>query len=338
MIDRAFREQRSWAPGRGAGDETDFFFVEGGLIPSRQAPNSTLMVRVNASTGLGALIWFVNTLRADASGRQDDQWIWVTDNADPADDDPLVAAEPHELIGVGPSVVLPVAEIRAAVEEYCRAGTGERPGSVSWVHGNNLGERDDRQWKPPDYSDERVAQIAPYPEKIRALAALQLYRMLPVVEAARAAFAGAARQILDACQAGTTAPESAIATVQPFADVEGPVVGPGWFLWSLGFEVAQLSLLAAGAGPASNPAGSVVIGTSNFWHTCNRLLCFGETATDWDLVTTFRRIEDNGRRQEFEKVLATHDPAAVMRRDLATWAEQRPLLDTVGLAVARAAA
>jgi hypothetical protein len=34
-----------------------------------------------------------------------------------------------------PRSTLPIAHIRAAVEEFCRTGTGARPECVHWVHG-----------------------------------------------------------------------------------------------------------------------------------------------------------------------------------------------------------
>jgi len=45
VIDQAFREQRTWVPGRGADDDSDFFVAEEGFTPKR---------RVNASTSVGA--------------------------------------------------------------------------------------------------------------------------------------------------------------------------------------------------------------------------------------------------------------------------------------------
>ncbi|MET7749740.1 Imm1 family immunity protein [Micromonospora sp. NPDC005367] len=37
--------------------------------------------------------------------------------------------------------VLPLAQVRAAVEEFCRTGTGDRPECIRWVRGEINGER-----------------------------------------------------------------------------------------------------------------------------------------------------------------------------------------------------
>ncbi|MFF1441319.1 Imm1 family immunity protein [Streptomyces sp. NPDC058295] len=40
-----------------------------------------------------------------------------------------------------PRSTVPIARIRAAVEEYCRAGTGHRPTCVDWTPGDLAGRR-----------------------------------------------------------------------------------------------------------------------------------------------------------------------------------------------------
>lgn len=146
LIDRAFREQRTWMPGRGAGDSTDFFFDDG---QDQRFPRSILLVRVNASTGLGFLAWWRNRPLA---GEEHD--IWVTDNVEPADEDPLVLAEAHGLASAGPAVVLPVEQLRAAVEEYCHTGTGGHAPRADRLGGTpSAAGRDgpgDRPWRRLD--------------------------------------------------------------------------------------------------------------------------------------------------------------------------------------------
>jgi hypothetical protein len=68
-------------------------------------------------------------------------WSWVTDNPHPPHTDPKVVADPHGIWYHDPRSTLPIAEIRPAVEEFCRAGTAERPESVPWAKAYSTGER-----------------------------------------------------------------------------------------------------------------------------------------------------------------------------------------------------
>ncbi|MFF5969912.1 Imm1 family immunity protein [Streptomyces sp. NPDC012769] len=43
-----------------------------------------------------------------------------------------------------PCSTLPLAQVRAALEQFCQADTGERPDCISWVPGHMNGQRLDR--------------------------------------------------------------------------------------------------------------------------------------------------------------------------------------------------
>jgi hypothetical protein len=104
-------------------------------------PDNLLQVGVNPATGYGGLIWHVSPDRAERSGTERDLYSWVTDNPQPPTTDPLVVSDAGAPRCYDPRSTLPLADIRTALEEFCRSGTGDRPESVRWVHGDLNGER-----------------------------------------------------------------------------------------------------------------------------------------------------------------------------------------------------
>ncbi|MFJ8746515.1 Imm1 family immunity protein [Embleya sp. NPDC127516] len=68
----------------------------------------------------------------------------MSDNPEPPDLDPRVVSDPCYPLFHDPSSALPIPRIRAALEEFCRAGTGERPECIDWVVGGMNGQRFDR--------------------------------------------------------------------------------------------------------------------------------------------------------------------------------------------------
>ncbi|MCP2341219.1 Imm1 family immunity protein [Actinomadura rupiterrae] len=100
--------------------------------------DSYLQVTINAMTGYGALMWLLpenSRIRVEAEIAD---YVWLSDNADPPADDPHVFADPGYPLFHHPRRVLPTAQIRAAVEEYCRDATGLRPTSISWTKGRDM--------------------------------------------------------------------------------------------------------------------------------------------------------------------------------------------------------
>ncbi|GAA4608891.1 hypothetical protein BJY16_007062 [Actinoplanes octamycinicus] len=111
----------SWADRCHAGGGTEF-------------ASNQLSVAVNRATGYGALIWSVDAdLFPGRGGIYDD--IWVSDNPEPPAFDTRVLADPDVAEGRwhDPRSTLPLDQVRAALEEFCRTGTGDRPRSVNWV-------------------------------------------------------------------------------------------------------------------------------------------------------------------------------------------------------------
>ncbi|MFI1200624.1 Imm1 family immunity protein [Streptomyces sp. NPDC020883] len=104
-------------------------------------PDNFLHVAVNASTGYGGLTWNLSAERAAKAQDEMSNHVWVTDNSTPPDFDPRVVSDPGYPLFYSPSSTLPVSQIRAALEEFYRAGTGNRPECVSWVRGELNGQR-----------------------------------------------------------------------------------------------------------------------------------------------------------------------------------------------------
>jgi len=102
-----------------------------------------LVIAVNKETGYGALMW--------DWGPGDDQ-VWVSDNPEPPDFDPRVVADPGYPLFHDPASTLPIQKFREVLEEFCFAGTGERPTGVRWVRSDPCGRREDRLY-PLDWGD-----------------------------------------------------------------------------------------------------------------------------------------------------------------------------------------
>ncbi|MGW6518942.1 Imm1 family immunity protein [Streptomyces sp. NPDC054950] len=143
LITRAVEDQRFVVPGVGAGDNVLFFFADRRHTADTHDwwPDNHLHVSVNVTTGYGGLVWYVGPDRAEAAGDETSQWCWVSDNPTPPASDPQVLSDPHSPLCFDPRSTLPVEQIRAALEEFCRRGTGDRPECVRWVHGEINGER-----------------------------------------------------------------------------------------------------------------------------------------------------------------------------------------------------
>lgn len=122
----------------------------------RWRAESYLRAAVNRTTGYGALIWWADGTR---DGRTEvDSWIWISDNPEPPAFDPRVVADPGYPLFHHPRSALPINQVRAALEEFARLGTGDRPECVSWTKGDPSGRRDDQE-----SSDEDEVEV-PYPE------------------------------------------------------------------------------------------------------------------------------------------------------------------------------
>lgn len=115
------------------GSVAEFSFADRG---ADHATNS-LTVAVNRATGYGALVWCVNLLYPKKGGIYGR--IWVSDNPQPPEFDTRVASDPWASEFRDPRSTLPLPRIRAALEEFCRTGTGDRPQSIDWVEAVTFG-------------------------------------------------------------------------------------------------------------------------------------------------------------------------------------------------------
>ncbi|MFD8767103.1 Imm1 family immunity protein [Streptomyces mirabilis] len=102
-------------------------------------PDNTLQVAVNLESGYGGLVWFVTQERAMKD--EISEHIWVSDNPNPPDFDPRVVSDPGVPFFFDPRSALPIDRVRAALEEFCRHETGDRPECIRWVHGEMNGQR-----------------------------------------------------------------------------------------------------------------------------------------------------------------------------------------------------
>ncbi|MFG2004841.1 Imm1 family immunity protein [Spirillospora sp. NPDC048911] len=116
--------------------------------------DSYLAVTVNALTGYGALTWLVSPdTRLPVAPELADQ-IWLSDNPSPPASDPHVFADPCLPSYHHPRSTLPAAQIRAAVQEFCREATGHRPSCIEWAPGDLTGQRPDAP-RPKNHSSSR---------------------------------------------------------------------------------------------------------------------------------------------------------------------------------------
>ncbi|MFH8260711.1 Imm1 family immunity protein [Streptomyces roseolus] len=109
-----------------------------------QAPVSCLEVSLNLQNGFGGVVWFAGGREAkrieEETGSDIGYYFWVSDSGRQVSFDPEVLSDPHAPSYFDPRGVLPVAEIRKVIEEYCRSA-GDRPSVIRWVAGNQNGTR-----------------------------------------------------------------------------------------------------------------------------------------------------------------------------------------------------
>lgn len=131
-------EGRAWSPG----EDAWLSLAEERHGDDNRVADNFLRLAVNRATGHGALIWFVTQDSPRRGGVYDR--VWVSNNPNPPAVDPRVVSDPGHPLFHDPSSALPLARVRAAVEEFCRVGTGDRPECVDWVPGHMNGQRVDR--------------------------------------------------------------------------------------------------------------------------------------------------------------------------------------------------
>ncbi|MDX2940458.1 MULTISPECIES: Imm1 family immunity protein [Streptomyces] len=124
------------------GEDAWFSLSEERHDDSRPVADNYLRVAVNRSTGYGGLVWGVTEDSPRRGGIHNS--VWVSDNPLPPAFDPRVVSDPGYPLFHDPCSTLPVPRVRAAVEEFCRTDTGDRPRCVQWVPGHLNGERLDK--------------------------------------------------------------------------------------------------------------------------------------------------------------------------------------------------
>jgi hypothetical protein len=113
------------------------------LIESSENPisDSRLWAGLNPDTGYGGLIWFATDDRARNLDDEVAQEMWVSDNPNPPQFDPDVMSDPGYPLFFDPRSTLPIDQVRNVIEEFFRAGTGDRPEGTAWVEGDMAGQR-----------------------------------------------------------------------------------------------------------------------------------------------------------------------------------------------------
>ncbi|WDN56008.1 Imm1 family immunity protein [Streptomyces clavuligerus] len=131
-----------------AGDTASFMFTRTPMgIPGHEEwPDHHLGVAVNTSTGYGGLTWYAMGERAKNPRDGISATTWVSDNPSPPAFDPRVVLDPCVPLFYDPRSTLPAPQIQAALEEFCRTGTGDRPNCVDWTRGHTNGQLLDAEW------------------------------------------------------------------------------------------------------------------------------------------------------------------------------------------------
>lgn len=121
------------------GDDAWFCFADKRKSHVDATPGCNLRVAINQHTGYGALIWFPDEgfpKKRDVYGS-----VWISNNPEPPEFDPRVVSDPGYPLFHDPASAIPIPSVRAAVEEFCRTGTGDRPECIDWVAGHVNGQR-----------------------------------------------------------------------------------------------------------------------------------------------------------------------------------------------------
>lgn len=109
--------------------------LEGGL--ESIGGQTYLRFAINVDTGFAGVIWFTTL----GSGRRDEisRHVWVSENPEPPDFDPLVISDLHVPVYLAPRSTLPIPQAKQALDDFCRMGTGDRPECIRWAEGNANG-------------------------------------------------------------------------------------------------------------------------------------------------------------------------------------------------------
>ncbi|MET9881324.1 Imm1 family immunity protein [Actinacidiphila glaucinigra] len=95
--------------------------------------NNLLYVSVNIKHGYGALKWWTRKVTKGAPEDDVSRFVWTSGNPNPPSFDPGLIADPGDPSYYPREAAIPVAQVRAALEEFCQARTGRRPECVPWL-------------------------------------------------------------------------------------------------------------------------------------------------------------------------------------------------------------
>ena len=95
-------------------------------------PHNYLQVVANQCTGFGAVSWFVTDEWPSQGADPVADHAWVSLNAD-SPEDPKVIGDPGYPRWYHPRHAIPLEQVEAAVREFCRRGTGDRPECLFWA-------------------------------------------------------------------------------------------------------------------------------------------------------------------------------------------------------------
>ncbi|MFD3442619.1 Imm1 family immunity protein [Streptomyces sp. NPDC058685] len=136
VLDELFREGQNTEPDVSA---TWLILDDGG-----EDSISMLEVNVNLKSGFGGVVWHTGGREAERiereTGSDIGHYFWVSDAEESPELDPDVLSDFHAPSFFDPRGVLPVAEVRKVIEEYCQL-RGSRPTRIRWVAGNQNGTR-----------------------------------------------------------------------------------------------------------------------------------------------------------------------------------------------------
>ncbi|MGW2349701.1 Imm1 family immunity protein [Actinacidiphila glaucinigra] len=114
------------------------------VVDGSEDTDNVLSVGVDYDSGCGAILWYCTDRVAEqvtAATRTDmAEYAWVSWSANPPQVDPQIVSDPGCPSFFDHVSAIPLREVRSAVEEYYREGSGFRPTVVQWVKGNFNGE------------------------------------------------------------------------------------------------------------------------------------------------------------------------------------------------------
>jgi hypothetical protein len=141
-VSRSLDEVFNVAPDAKIHVKAEWVFLEN---EGDQMPVSMLEVSANMQNGLGGVTWFAGwdgarRFKENPGDQQDElgDHFWLSDSENPPNFDPEVMSDPYSPLYFNPRCVLPIADIREVVEEYCRV-QGNRPTAIKWVAGTQGG-------------------------------------------------------------------------------------------------------------------------------------------------------------------------------------------------------